>query len=124
MPAPTNKKQVQTFIGMINYLSKFSARLSEIVKPIQELAKNKIPFNCGQEHKSAFIQMKQEIISTPILAYYNPKKQIVLQTDASINGLGACLLQEENQYILQAKHLQKHNRDTYLLNWNHLQLLE
>ena len=31
VPAPTNKKQVQSFIGMINYLSKFSARLSEIV---------------------------------------------------------------------------------------------
>ena len=30
MPAPTNKKQVKSFIGMINNLSKFSARLSEI----------------------------------------------------------------------------------------------
>ena len=30
MPAPTCKKQVQSFIGMINYLSKFSARLSEL----------------------------------------------------------------------------------------------
>ena len=68
MPAPTNKKQVQSFIGMINYLSKFSARLSEIVEPIQELAKDKVLFNCGPEHQSAFTQMKQEIISNPILA--------------------------------------------------------
>ena len=55
--------------------------------------------------------MKQEIISAPILANYNPKKQTVLQTDASIKGLGACLLQEENQYILQAKHFQRHSED-------------
>ena len=95
MPAPTNKKQVQSFIGMINYLSKFSARLSEIVEPIQELAKDKLPFNWGPEHQSAFTQMKQEIVSVPILAYYNPKKQTVLQTDASIKDLGTCLLQEE-----------------------------
>ena len=40
-----NKKQVQSFIGMINYLSKFSARLSEIAEPIWELAKDKVPFN-------------------------------------------------------------------------------
>ena len=40
MSAPTNKKQVQFFIGMINYLSKFSARLSEIVDTIWELAKD------------------------------------------------------------------------------------
>ena len=47
MPAPTNKKQAQSFIGMVNYLSKFSTSLSEIAKPIRELAKDKIPFNWG-----------------------------------------------------------------------------
>ena len=50
MSAPTNKKQVQSFIGMINYLSKFSARLSEIVKHIRELAKEMVPFSWGPEH--------------------------------------------------------------------------
>ena len=74
MTAPTNKKQIQSFIGMINYLSNFSARLSEIVEPIRELAKDKVPFNWGPEDQSAFTQMKQEIVSVPILAYYNPKK--------------------------------------------------
>ena len=34
MPPPTCKKQVQFFIGMINYLSKFSAKLSELAEPI------------------------------------------------------------------------------------------
>ena len=69
MPAPTNKNQVQSFVGMINYLLKFSARLSEITEPIWELAKDKVPFNWGPEHQSAFTQMKQKIISAPILAY-------------------------------------------------------
>ena len=41
MPAPTNKKQVQSFIGMINSLSKFSARLSEIVEPIWKLPRTR-----------------------------------------------------------------------------------
>ena len=58
MPVPASKKQVQWFIGMINYLSMFSARLSDIVEPIRELAKDKVPFNLGPEHQSAFIQMK------------------------------------------------------------------
>ena len=100
MPAPTNKKQVQSFIGMINYLSNFSAWLSEIVEPIRGLAKDKVPFNWGPEYQSAFTQMKQEIVSAPILANYNPKKQTVLQTDASIKGLDACLLQEESMQAI------------------------
>ena len=86
MPAPTNKKQVQSFFGLINYLSKFSALwiLSEIVEPIRELSKENVPFNWGPEHLSTFTQMRKEIASAPLLAYYNPKKQTVLQTDASI----------------------------------------
>ena len=83
MPAPTNKKQVQSFIGIID-LSKVSARLSELAEPIGELAKYKVPFSWGPEHQSAFTQMKKEIVTAPILPYYNPKKQTVLQTDASI----------------------------------------
>ena len=45
MPAPSCKKEVQSFIGMINYLSKFSARQSELALPIRELAKDKVAFN-------------------------------------------------------------------------------
>ena len=89
MPSLTKKKQVQSFIGMINYLSKFSLRLSGLAGPIRELSKDKVPFNWSPEHQQDFTPMKKEISSALILAHYNPKKQTVLQTDASINGLGA-----------------------------------
>ena len=105
MPVPTNKKQMQSFIGMVNYLSKFSARLSEIAEPMRELAKDKVPINWGPEHQSAFTQMKTEIASTSILAYSNPKKETVLQTDASIKSLGTCLLHEEKPVYFASKAL-------------------
>ena len=40
-----------------------------------------------------------------MLAYYNSKKHTVLQTDASIKGLGACLLQEEKLVYFASKAL-------------------
>ena len=113
MPSPTNKKQVQSFIGMINYLSKFSLRLSELAELIRELAKDKVPFNLGPEHQAAFTKMKEEISSAPMLAYYNPKKQTVLQTDANLKCLGACLLQKKSLFILQVKLLQKPRKDIW-----------
>ena len=78
MPAPSCKKEVKSFIGIINYLSKFSARLSELALPIRELAKEKVAFKWGPEHQAAFKLVKKEIAVAPMLAYYGPKKTTVL----------------------------------------------
>ena len=110
MPAPTCKKQVQLFIGMINYLFKFSARLSELVQPIRELCKEKVPFNWDPEHQEAFKLVKREIVTTPFLAYYNPRKQTALQTDASIKGLGAYLQQDQKPVYFANKALTEAQR--------------
>ena len=83
MPSPSSKKEVQSFIGMINYLSKFSPRLTELTEPIRELMKEKVPFNWDPGHQELFTMLKNEIVRAPILAYYNPWKETILQTDAS-----------------------------------------
>ena len=90
---------------MVNYLSKFLARLSELAEPIRELCKDKVPFNWGPEHQDAFKQIKCKIVRAPILAYYNPKEETVLQTDASVKGLGACLLQDQKPVYFASKAL-------------------
>ena len=103
MPAPQCKKQVQSFIDMVNYLPKFSARISKLAEPIRDLCKEKVPFNWGLEHNGAFQMIKKEIAAAPILAYYNPKKPTVLQTDASCRGLGACLLQDQKPVYFSSR---------------------
>ena len=49
--------------------------------------------------------MKNEIAAAPILAYYNPRKQTILQTDVCIKGLGACLLQDHKPVYFASKAL-------------------
>ena len=85
-------------------------RLSELSEPIRELPKEKVPFNWGPEHQAAFKQMKKEIARAPILAYYNPKKETILQTDASIKGLRACLLQDQKLVYFAGKVLTEMQR--------------
>ena len=75
----------------------------ELAEPIRKLSKDKVPFNWGPEHHAAFKQIKNEIVRAPILAYYNPKKETTLQTDASIKGLGACLLQDQKPVYFVSK---------------------
>ena len=110
MAPPSSIKEVQSFIGMINYLIKFLPRLTELSEPIRELIKEKVPFNWGPEHQESFNMLKKELVRAPVLAYYNPRKETVLQTDASTKGLGACLLQDNKPIYFASKALTETQR--------------
>ena len=71
MPSPRTRKEVQSFIGIINYLSKFSLRLTELAEPITDLIKEKVLFQLGSRTESVAM-LKKEIIKALVLAYYNP----------------------------------------------------
>ena len=103
MPPPCNKKEVQSFIRMINYLTKFSPRLTKLSEPVRELIKEKVPFNWGPEHQESFEALKKDLIRAPVPAYYNPRKETVLQTDASTKGLGVCLFQDDKPIYFASK---------------------
>ena len=110
MPPPCNKKEVQSFTGMINYLTKFSPHLTKLSDPVRELIKEKVPFNWGPEHQESFEALKKELIRAPILAYYNPRKETVLQTNASTKGLEACLLQDDKPIYFASKALTENSK--------------
>ena len=61
MPPPSTKKEVQSFIEMVNYLTKFSPQLTKLSEPIRELIKEKVPFNWGPEHQESFNMLKKGI---------------------------------------------------------------
>ena len=72
---------------------------------LESFQKDKVPFNWGPEHQEVFQQMKKEISCAPMLAYYNPKRKTMLQTDVSIKCLVSCLLQEEKPVYFASKAL-------------------
>ena len=67
--------------------------------------KKTAPYAWGPEHNQALYSIKKEFVQAPI-QYYDPKKATVLQTDASIKGLGACLLQDGHPVYFASKSLQ------------------
>lgn len=94
MPSPTDKQAVQRLLGMVNYVQKFAPHLSEVTKPLRDLIKNDTEFLWDKHvHGKAFDETKKILSNAPILQYFNPEVQPVLQCDASQNGLGACLMQ-------------------------------
>lgn len=95
-PEPTNVSKVRSFIGMAMFYSKFIPNLNQKLAPLYHLLKKDTKFVWSAECKRAFENFKKEITSTKMLAHYDPKKPIVITTDASDEGIGACLKHQIN----------------------------
>ena len=95
MPPPKDKKELQTLLGVITYLAKFTPQLSETTKPMRDLLKENTKFIWDTPQQTALQKVKDAISSQPILCFFDPhQKKITLQVDASKSGLGAAIFQE------------------------------
>ena len=74
MPMPTNKKELQRFLGMVNYLGKFIPKLSDMTAPLRKLLENDVDWAFEKQHEIS-IELLQKLITTaPVLKYFDPEK--------------------------------------------------
>ena len=105
MAPPANKREVQTFLGMENYMSPFIPNLSTLTAPLRELITDKTPFCWNATYQQALGKIKESISNKVTLTYFDSSKPIVLQVDASLQGLGAALLQDDKPVTFASKAL-------------------
>ncbi|KAI8402590.1 hypothetical protein FOFC_17905 [Fusarium oxysporum] len=94
---PTNVKETQAFLGFANYYRRFIKGFSKIAIPLTELTKKGKPFKWNDKAQEAFEQLKKAILSEPVLAMFDPEKEIELETDASDFALGGQIGQRDNE---------------------------
>ena len=89
MEFPKDKETMHSFLGLINFLNRYSPQLAELCAPLQSLILKDTHYNVTEEHRSAFAALKNEFRKTIVLPYFNKYKDTILQTDASKKGFGA-----------------------------------
>ncbi|KAK3729825.1 hypothetical protein QZH41_016099 [Actinostola sp. cb2023] len=106
---PTTVKELRSFLGFVGYYRRFCKNFAAIAGPLHELVntclkelkehrKLKVSFtqrwnsNC----QKAFDTLKEKLTSPPVLGYVDFSKPFIVETDASNEGLGAVLSQEQD----------------------------
>ena len=83
MPVPKNKREPQAFIGIINYLGKFSPGTAEVCKPLQKLTSSRTMWNWNTSYQQLFDKAKSLIKGEVCMKFYDDTKPLYLETDAS-----------------------------------------
>ena len=96
-PRPQNTTEVRQFLGLASYYRKFVKGFAAIADPLYHLLRRKTSHQWTQSQQTAFDQLKQALITAPVLAYPNLNNRFSLHTDASGTGIGAVLTQEDNE---------------------------
>lgn len=102
---PADRKDLERFLGLTNYLSRFIPNYAQVVEPLRILLKKDNTFIWCHTQNRAFEELKRCISSAPVLRYYSPREPVTLSVDASGRGLGACLLQSGRPVAYAARTL-------------------
>ena len=107
-PIPKTVYDIKSFTSFVGYYRKFIPNFSKIVRPLNDLLNGKVNskrankkqlIEWGSKQQKAFDTLKEALMSTPVLGYPNYEKPFILHTDASLEGLGAVLYQEDDKGI-------------------------
>ncbi|CAF1240779.1 unnamed protein product [Adineta ricciae] len=92
LPVPTDVKQVEAFIGKVNYYGKFIPNFSTLCNPLNRLRQNNVKWNWDASCQKAFDALKKQLSETTMLVHFDQQLPLILATDASSYGIGAVLM--------------------------------
>jgi hypothetical protein len=97
LPAPTSKKEVQAFMGVIKFVRRFVPNFDLMVNPIHNLLKQDHSFSWTDDVRNAFVRIKKEISSAPVLVKPDFEKEFMIYTNTIEEAISVILMQCDDQ---------------------------
>ena len=110
-PIPQTLPELRRFLGMVNYMAKFLPHVTDTLHRLHNLLKKDVPWTWSQCQSDAFLSVKEMIVNSPVLAYYDPNKELTLENDASEYGLGSTLMQDGKPIAFASRALSNTERN-------------
>lgn len=94
-PTPRTVRSLRSFLGLASWYRRFVTGFAVVTRPLTKLLRKNARWTWDSEQESAFVELKRRLCTTPILACPDFSRTFVLQVDASNDGLGAALTQNQ-----------------------------
>lgn len=108
-PLPKSVKELRGFLGFTGYYRRFVRNYGMLARPLTDLTK-KDAFHWNDNATVAFHQLKEALISVPVLCLPDFTQSFTVECDASTTGIGAILLQKDHPIAYFSKGLSFSNR--------------
>ena len=90
---------------MVTYLLPFIPQLSSHTATLRGFLKTDVEYSWNATYQVTFDKLKLLVCEDTTLRYFNMKKSVTIQVDASGKGLGAALIQDEGPVTFASKAL-------------------
>ena len=109
--APRNVKEIKSFVGLAGYYRRFVKDFSKIAAPMTKLTRKGEKFVWTKECQEAFEELKNRLITAPILKTPTGTGNMALYCDASGKGLGCVLTQDGHVIAYASRQLRNHEKN-------------
>ncbi|KAJ9561776.1 hypothetical protein OSB04_006936 [Centaurea solstitialis] len=109
--APKTPTEIRQFLGLAGYYRRFIANFSKIAQPLTALTQKDKKFIWGEKQEEAFQVLKHKLCNAPILALPEGTDNFLVYCDASHQGLGCVLMQNEKVIAYASRQLKVHEKN-------------
>ena len=108
---PTSVTEIRIFLGLAGYYRKFVEGFSKIAAPLTRLTRKEEPLLWSEACQQSFDELKRRLTSAPVFTLPSGQDGFAVYCDASRQGLGCVLMQNDKVIAYASKQLKKHEQN-------------